>query len=461
MSAKNILSLALLACACSGDGNSLLEEGEWLPGGDTTNTLLLGSGALTLPAANITAEHELEFFTGNSFFNNPWVTAPASTESRDGLGPLFNARSCSACHFKDGRGAPPASIEEDFEGILLRISIPGVADNGGTVDEPFYGGQIQNYGIEGVPAEARPIVTYEEVSDTYPDGSAYSLRHPTYELTELAYGPISPDVRMSPRVAPGMVGLGLLEAISEERLNELSDPDDLDGDGISGRTNLVWDAEAGQSVVGRFGWKAEQPTVRQQVAGAFLGDVGITSPIFENENCTDVQTECAEAPRGGAHNIEELLLSRVVNYSMLLAVPSRQDYKGDDVLHGKALFAEAGCESCHTANHITGALPGFPEVEYQSIWPYTDMLLHNMGEELSDGRQSFLAEGAEWRTPPLWALRFYPIVNGHNLLMHDGRARGVEEAILWHGGESEDSREAFRNMDEGDRQSLIRFVESL
>jgi len=461
MSIKNALVIPLIALACSSDGSPAAEEGEWLPGGDTTNTLLFGSNAFTLPAANITAEHELAFFTGNSFFNNPWVTAPASTESRDGLGPLFNARSCSACHFKDGRGAPPADATEDFEGLLLRISIDGVADNGGTIAEPVYGGQIQPFSVDGVPPEARPTVTFAEVPGTYTDGATYALRHPTYELTELGYGPISPDVRISPRVAPGMVGLGLLEAIPEERLVELADPDDGDADGISGRINHVWDAEAEATVVGRFGWKAEQPTVRQQVAGAFLGDIGITSSIFPNQNCTESQTDCLEAALGGSPNIEDLLLGRVVIYSMLLAVPSRQDYASDDVLRGKELFGEAGCEACHTANHVTGTLAGFPELENQSIWPYTDMLLHDMGDELSDNRQSFEAEGNEWRTPPLWGLRFYPEVNGHNLLMHDGRARGVAEAILWHGGEGTFSRDAFTDMDALDRQTLIRFVESL
>tara|TARA_R110002096_G_scaffold436038_2_gene665794 strand:+ start:58977 stop:60362 length:1386 start_codon:yes stop_codon:yes gene_type:complete len=461
MSIKNALVIIpLIALACSSDG-SAVEDGEWLPGGETTNQLLFGSNALTLPVANITADHELAFFTGNSFFNNPWVTAPASTESRDGLGPLFNARSCSACHFKDGRGAPPADASEDFEGILLRISIDGVADNGGTINELVYGGQIQPFAIDGVAPEARPTVTFTEVAGTYPDGTSYSLRHPTYELTELAYGPISPDLRISPRVAPGMAGLGLLEAITEERLTELADPEDSDGDGISGRINHVWDAVAETTVVGRFGWKAEQPTVRQQVAGAFLGDIGITSSIFPDQNCTDAQTDCKAAALGGSPNIEDLLLGRVVTYSMLLAVPARHDYKSDEVLFGKALFNEVGCASCHTANHITGPVEGFPELDNQSIWPYTDMLLHDMGEELSDHRKSFEAEGNEWRTPPLWALRFYPEVNGHNFLMHDGRARGVEEAILWHGGESETSHKAFENLDESGRKSLIRFVESL
>ena len=459
---KSILpaTLALLT-ACTASSSTTVEDGEWLPGGDTTNTLLLGSSAFTMPATNITAEHKSFFFTGNSFFNNPWVTAPASTESRDGLGPLFNARSCSACHFKDGRGRPPNDTNEDFAGLLLRISINGVGENGESVAEPVYGGQIQPFAIEGVAAEARPIVEYTEGAGSYADGTSFSLRSPRYELTELAYGPISPDVRISPRVAPAMAGLGLLEAIPDGRLTDLADPDDDDNDGISGRVNQVWDVASASTVIGRFGWKAEQPSVRQQVAGAFIGDIGITSTLFPNQNCTQAQVECLAAVPGGSPNITDTLFDRVVLYSMLLAVPSRQDYQSSDILNGKSLFSDAGCDGCHVAQHLTGDLPGFPELADQSIWPYTDLLLHDMGDELGDNRQSFLAQGNEWRTPPLWALRFYPVVNGHNLLMHDGRARGVAEAILWHGGEAEVSREVFRSMSAPDRDALVRFVESL
>jgi CxxC motif-containing protein (DUF1111 family) len=451
----------LLAATACGEEPSLVEPGEWLPGGDTTNTLLLGANALTPPADNITPEHETMFFTGNSFFNRPWVQAPSSTESRDGLGPTFNARSCSACHFKDGRGRPPLVPDEPFVGLLLRLSIDGQGPNGEPVGDPVYGGQLQPFAILDVPAEAAPRVTYQKVPGQFADGDAYTLLAPTYEILEPAFGPLDPELRVSPRVAPAMIGLGLLEAISEDTLRALADPDDADGDGISGRMNQVWDIDRQALAVGRFGWKAEQPSVRQQSAGAFLGDMGITSSLFPEQDCPGPQSECQNAVAGGDPEIPDHLLDRVVLYARLLAVPARQEYGDDEVLHGKRLFAELGCATCHVPRFVTGTVPDLPEVSEQTIFPYTDLLLHDMGEELADHRPSFAASGSEWRTPPLWGLRFYPVVNGHDRLLHDGRARGVAEAILWHWGEGAAAREGFRALPAVDRAALVRFVESL
>lgn len=455
---------AALAVACSSDDaqpSSQPEPSEWLPGGDGTNTLLLGVNAFTKPASNITADHEASFFTGNSYFNQPWVQAPSSTETRDGLGPLFNARSCASCHFKDGRGKPPLDSSEPFEGLLLRISVPGADAHGAPLPDPQYGGQLQPFGVLGVPPEARPTVTYEEAGGAYADGEPYSLQIPRYELHDLAHGPLAPDAMLSPRVAPAMAGLGLLEAITLERLQQLEDPDDQNGDGISGRLNWVWDVTAGAPAPGRFGWKAEQPSVRQQSAGAFVGDIGITSSLFPEQDCMPSDAACLAAHSGGAPEIPDHLFDRVEIYSLLLAVPVRERYDDELVLRGKALFSEIGCGGCHVSRHETGEKAGFPELSGQEIWPYTDLLLHDMGPELSDSRPSFGAVGAEWRTPPLWGLRFYRIVNGHDRLLHDGRARGVAEAILWHGGEAESARESFKTLAAADRRALIEFVESL
>jgi CxxC motif-containing protein (DUF1111 family) len=282
---------------------------------------------------------------------------------------------------------------------------------------------------------------------------------PTYWVEEQAYGPMQ-GVAISPRVAPHMIGLGLLEAIPEERLMELADPDDLDGDGISGRTNLVPDAATGELVVGRFGWKAEQPTVRQQSAGAFLGDIGITTSLFPNADCTDAEVECAEAQNGGEPEASDSVLLAVEVYSRLLAPPERAGYAEQGVLRGKALFSEIGCDACHTPRHVTGG-SDLEELVGQTIWPYTDLLLHDMGEALSDGRPSFAAEGTEWRTPPLWGIGRIPEVNGHNRLLHDGRARGVVEAILHHGGEGAAARDGFLSLSKDERTELVTFVESL
>jgi CxxC motif-containing protein (DUF1111 family) len=456
-----LLAAATGACADGGGDAAAVEPGEWLPGGSTSNTLLTGDNAFAMPAANIDPEHEGLFFTGNSFFNQAWVQAPASTAGRDGLGPLFNARSCAACHFRDGRGRPPLDPEEPFLGMLLRLSIPGSGARGEPVPDPAYGGQLQPFAVLEVAAEGQPRVRYRERRGSHDDGAEYSLLEPTYWIEAPAYGPPAAALRISPRVAPAVIGLGLLEAIPLGRLEELADPEDADADGISGRINRVWDAAGGAHQAGRFGWKAEQPSVRQQAAGAFLGDMGITTSLFPDQDCTEAQAACRGAMTGGAPEIPDRLLDRVVLYSQLLAVPARQGWDAPEVLRGKRLFTEAGCAGCHVPRHETGALAGLPEVSGQIIWPYTDLLLHDMGPELSDERPVFAAGGSEWRTPPLWGIGHLEVVNGHDRLLHDGRARGIAEAILWHGGEAEAAREAFRRMSAADRQALVTFVRSL
>jgi CxxC motif-containing protein (DUF1111 family) len=266
---------------------------------------------------------------------------------------------------------------------------------------------------------------------------------------------------MSPRVGPAMIGLGLLEALDEATVVALADEDDADGDGISGRPNHVWDEKRQQPMLGRFGWKANQPTIEQQTAGAFLGDIGITSPMFPTPNCPPAQTACATATSGGDPEIDQNKIDQVVYYSLLLAVPARRKVKDREVLKGKGLFAEAGCLDCHATKLVTGQLAGFPEVSGQTIHPYTDLLLHDMGEGLADHRPDFLATGTEWRTPPLWGIGLVHVVNGHTFFLHDGRARDLNEAILWHGGEAERAREAYRTMRRDDRAALLRFLESL
>ncbi len=461
-----LLLTAPLLLACSSNDESPnqsvgADPAEQFPGGATTNALLLGVNAFTKAASNITEEHEGLFYSGNSFFNQGWVQAPSSTELRDGLGPLFNARSCSACHFKDGRGSPPLAENEDFVGLLLRLSVPGESEHGEPLPEPNYGGQLQPFSIADVRLEGSPRVSYEIIPGSYADGESYELLAPTYSVEDLRHGPFAEGTMISPRVAPAMAGLGLLQAISLERLEELADPDDADGDGISGRINWVWDAIHETEAVGRFGWKAEQPTVRQQSAGALSGDLGITSSLFSEQDCTPSEADCSEAPSGGSPEITDETLDRLELYGMLIGVPVRERWDDERTLRGKALFTEAGCASCHVERHTTASIDGFPELTEQTIYPYTDLLLHDLGDALGDGRPSFGAEGNEWRTPPLWGLRFYEVVNGHDRLLHDGRARGVAEAILWHGGEAQAAKEAFRHLSREERELLVDFVESL
>jgi CxxC motif-containing protein (DUF1111 family) len=436
------------------------EDSERFPCGATTNDLLFGSKAFTMSLANATRDHEALFFSGNSFFNSAWVEAPSSTTARDGLGPLFNARNCSACHFEDGRGSPPLAEGDDFVGVLFRIGTGERGAHGAPEPDPVYGDQIQPFALSELPGEAKPRVKYEVISGEYADGEKYELISPHYRFEDPAYGELSPGLRVSPRAAPMMIGLGLLEAVSDSDLEALADPEDVDGDGISGKINRVWDHERGEKRVGRFGWKAEQPTIRQQAAGAFLGDMGLSTSLFPGSDCTSVQETCLTMPTGGKPEVQDETFERVVMYSRMLAVPQRQNVDDEDVLLGRGLFRELGCASCHVPTHTTGK-SDLEEVEKQKIWPYTDLLLHDLGPSLGDDRPAFEAAGDEWRTAPLWGIGRIEQVNGHNRLLHDGRARGVAEAILWHGGEAEAAREAFRHLSGDERKALVSFVESL
>ncbi len=454
-----LVSSLLLTVGCTAVENEpfVPDPDSRLPGGDTTNTLLTGSNSFLPPANNITVENEMRFFTGNSYFNQGWVTAPATTTTRDGLGPLFNARACSSCHFKDGRGAPPTGDDPtNFAGLLLRVS---VERDGLHAPHPVYGDQIQPSGIQNVLGEATQSVTYEEIDGEYPDGTTYTLQRPTYVLSDFNYGEPEVPLLISPRVAPQMIGLGLLEAISGERLEALADPDDFDGDGVSGRVIYMEDG----STPGRFGWKSEQPTLASQNAGAFLGDLGITSELKPEQNCTDTQSACKEAIEGGEFEIEPHLFERVTVYTSMVAVPQRRSWGNQDVELGEQLFEEVQCATCHTPRHVTGS-HAIAELENQTIFPYTDLLVHDMGPELADERPpaySGAARPTEWRTPPLWGIGLFPDVNKHQRLLHDGRARGVEEAILWHGGEAELAREQFKSLTKEERDALIAFINSL
>lgn len=436
------------------------EFGDPQSGGETTVVDVTGN-AFGQPARNLPIDQRTDFFVGNAIFKRNWVTAPSSTEGSDGLGPVFNARSCSSCHLRDGRGSPPTKPGDAFIGLLFRLSIPGTEADGSPHGDPNYGTQFNQQAILGVPAEGKPSVTYTEMAGSYDDGETYTLRAPAYDFVDLAFGPLDPQLMVSPRTAPFVFGLGLLEALDESTILALADPDDRDGDGISGRPNYVWDLRQQRIVLGRLGWKANQTTIEQQTAGAFLGDIGITSSLFPTQNCPPPQTACAAAPNGGDPEVDQNKIDAIVFYTRYLAVPARRDVDDSEVMRGEQLFTQMGCVSCHTKTLITGHLPDAPAVSGQHIHPYTDLLLHDMGEELADHRPDFDADGREWRTPPLWGVGLIPAVNSHLLLLHDGRARGFAEAILWHGGEGEAAREAFRTASAEERAALIRFLESL
>jgi CxxC motif-containing protein (DUF1111 family) len=417
--------------------------------------------AFTFQAANSPKEHQRPFSFGNRLFNTNWVQAPASVKTFDGLGPMFNRVSCSGCHTHDGRGQPSATGEGPMDSMLLRISMPGTNAHGGPAPIPNYGDQLSERAIPGVTPEGRAKVAYTEVPGAYSDGEIYSLRKPTYEIMDPGYGALPKDSLISPRVAPQMVGLGLLQAIPEETLRAMADPDDGNVDGISGRPNMVWDKASKKTSIGRFGWKANQPNLRQQNADAAVGDIGLSTSINPEQNCTDAQTACLASINGGEAEMSDEFLDKLTLYTMTIAVPAQRDASAIPVKKGFAAFQSMGCAACHVSTVKTGEVLGFPEISNQNIHPFTDLLLHDMGEGLADNRSDFEASGREWRTPPLWGLGLVPSVNGHNTLLHDGRARGFAEAILWHGGEAERSKENFRTSPKGTRDALIAFLKSL
>ena len=428
-------------------------------GGDTT-AFDHTRNAFSLSARNLTNLERRTFEVGDSFFNQNWVTAPASTEARDGLGPTFNAQSCSSCHTHDGRGRPPESADDPTRGLLLRLSRPGIDRYGAPLPVPNYGGQLQDRAIGPVPPEGRIGLTYAEIAGAYADGQPYTLLSPRYAINAPAFGPLPAALRISPRVAPAVFGAGLLEAIPAANLLAQADPEDVDGDGISGRPNMVWDWRKGDLSLGRFGWKANQPTVEQQVAAAFLGDIGITSALFPEENCPPAQTACLAAPNGGDPELPAERLRKITFYNRTLAVPAMRNLEDPQVAAGAELFLAAGCAACHTPRYVTGE-SDIPALSQQTIYPYTDLLLHDMGPGLADNRPDFLAEGQEWRTPPLWGIGLIATVNGHTRLLHDGRARNLSEAILWHGGEAAKSRDNFIALSPEERAALIAFLNAL
>jgi CxxC motif-containing protein (DUF1111 family) len=480
MYSKWLVSGAVLALTSSIGVADVLEVGpkfdprEIKQGGDNSTTTLT-TNAFSKPSVLLKGSHRADFKVGNSFFKNPWVVAPASTDARDGLGSLFNVNACQSCHIKDGRGHAPADASDRADSMLIRLSILPqneaqqallAAGKTASIAEPNYGGQFQDQSVFGVKPEGRIAVTWEDVKVQFADGEVVTLRKPHFELQNLAYGELHKDTKMSPRVAPPMIGLGLLEAIDAQDILAQVDESDANNDGISGRANWVVDVQTGDLVLGRFGWKAGQPTLKQQSAGAFNGDMGLTTSLFPNENCTPSQHACLKAPTGGRNGAPEVsdeILGTVEFYSQNLAVPVRRDADNPDVLKGKALFYDAGCTSCHTPAYRTSKADTVDKhLRDQVIFPYTDMLLHDMGEALSDGGHTeFLAQGEEWRTPPLWGIGMTETVNGHTEFLHDGRARNVMEAVLWHGGEAEQSKQRVLTFTKEQRAQLVKFLNSL
>ncbi len=414
-------------------------------------------------AIPILEELELSFFgVGNAMFDQSWVSAPATTTSRDGLGPIFNARACSACHLRDGRGQPILETGSGSEGFLIRLS-SGNDLITGPINFPGYGGQLQDDANLTFDAEGTINVTFEYITGTYDDGETYELRKPIYTITNEKYGSIA-GAEQSPRVGQQVIGLGFVDALSEESILANADENDADGDGISGRANYVWNVSENKTTIGKFGWKANQPSLEQQVAAAFNGDMGLTTTIFPDENCPD-GVDCTELyngiNEGDTAEVNDTQFSRIMTYQAAISVPIRRNYQDIDVLKGKNLFSELACIKCHIDDFTTSDYEFLPQISNIDIKPYSDFLLHDMGDDLADNRADFLATGSEWRTQALWGLGMIETVNDHTFLLHDGRARSIEEAILWHGGEAAQAKEDFIALTATERQQLLDFLNSL
>ncbi|WP_247268012.1 MULTISPECIES: di-heme oxidoreductase family protein [Pseudomonas] len=465
------LFLALGLSACDDAPRfTKAEPGEARSGGAAT-VRKTDQNAFSLPSANLPPSRRVDFSVGNSFFRSPWVIAPSTTTARDGLGPLFNTNACQNCHIKDGRGHPPAPDATNAVSMLVRLSIPDspayakVIEQLGVVPEPVYGGQFQDMAVPGVTPEGKVRVEYTPVPIRFKDGTEVELRKPVLQFTQLGYGPMHPDTRFSARVAPPMIGLGLLEAIPEEAILANAAAQAKENNGINGRPNQVWDDAQQKTVMGRFGWKAGQPNLNQQNVHAFSGDMGLTTSLRPFDDCTDAQTACKQAPNGngpdGEPEVSDNILRLVLFYTRNLAVPARRGVNDQQVLAGKNLFFQAGCQSCHTPKYTTAANAAEPELANQVIRPYSDLLLHDMGDGLADNRTEFQASGRDWRTLPLWGIGLTQAVSGHTQFLHDGRARNLLEAVLWHGGEAQQAQQQVLSFNAEQRAALLAFLNSL
>ena len=471
--------------ACAKKSNvPVISSLESLPGG-TGSTDYLPVASFEKPVKNLPVDLRADFYAGKALANQPWIMAPATTNARDGLGPLFNARSCFACHKNGGKSKMPSDGGEQLFGPLVRISLPGFDSVNGVVFDPVYGDQLQTQSIafshlmniplekrtkkKEVSPEAYVYVDWQVNEITYPDGDVVKLHYPQLRIENLAYGELAENSQVTVRNAPSLAGMGLLELIDQADIDALVDVDDINNDGISGRLNYVWDRERNKTVAGRFGLKANRHDLRDITAAAFVNDIGITSALYPIDTCSKQQVLCRHSPNGNDQEGVELpenLLQLTTQFVRNIGVPRRRDEKTVEVKRGRNIFYQTGCQGCHTpsfttqqwtdtGNKISQHLYG------QTIWPYSDLLLHDMGEGLSGKRTDFLATEREWRTPPLWGVGLNSKVNGSRNLLHDGRATSIEEAILWHGGEAENTKNTFMFLPKTQRDALLAFVESL
>lgn len=442
-----------------------------LSGGDMTN-FHKGFAPFEQPADNLPWQLEAIFEEGDGLFDKVYVPGDGMTSAdlkggegmrRVGVGPLFNAAGCAQCHFRDGRVEKPYVSGGPMVGMFLRASVPD--GQGGWKAVPGYHTQLRDKAVDGVRPEALGHIDWVEEPGRFPDGEPYSLRRPVYRVSQAAYGALPADVVLEARSAPPVHGGGLLEAIDPRDLLALARAFETQGDpdGVSGRPNWVRDPETGERVLGRFSLKANEPSLRAQAAAAAFNDMGVTSPLHREQLCLPHQRDCASAPHGGDARhpeLSEAQLQSLTTYLQLLSVPARRDVNDPQVLRGEQLFRQARCTACHVETWTTGQSHPLRRLRGQTIHPYTDLLLHDMGPGLS-GRPDHEASATEWRTAPLWGIGLTERSNHHLMLLHDQRARGFQEAVLWHGGEAEAAKQRFMQFSQSDRAALLRFLASL
>ncbi len=446
---------------------------------DTFNhTGAINKNIFLQPMNSLSVDQKLDFKIGQGFFKRLWVTAPSSTKAADGLGPLFNARACMTCHPRNGRGIPIDSKDSNSVSLFMRIDIPAQTKQQASllkqhkinnIADPVYGLQLQNFSIAGVKSEYKLQVEYSNVPVKLNDNTLINLQQPNYKISNLGYGPLHKQARLSPRMAPQMIGLGLLESISEQDILALADENDSNHDGISGRANRVFSRTHGKVMLGRFGYKAGNATLNDQSQAAFFYDIGLSTPLYPNGSgeCSQTQKRCVQAPDGNDPQYNHLEVPQQITdlvdlYVKHIAVPKPRNTENSDVIAGKKLFNATGCNQCHVANFKTPKNSNVNKsLQNKMINPYTDLLLHDMGEGLADNRPEGVATGREWRTTPLWGIGLSSVVNDHAYFLHDGRAQTILEAILWHGGEAQRHRDKVISMSKKERQQLIKFLESI
>ena len=443
------------------------------------------------PQPTLSTESLLDFAVGRSLFKKLWVAAPASTQSSDGLGPLYNARSCAMCHRNAGRGQVPNTTQTAVS-LLMRLSIPAQTPaqqrcldelRCQVIAEPNYGTQLQNFAVTGLAAEGQLAITYSDVSVSFADDETVMLQQPHYTISQLQYGALHPKTMLSPRLAPQLMGMDWLDRITVADILSYSDPNDRNQDGISGKANRVWSRQFARPMLGRFGYKAGVASLDEQIQAALFHDLGLSTHLFSQAwgDCTASQIHCRQARQGDQpiqtrakhakppdennltqHNVSpqrdtvleapQKVSDAIGFYIRHLALPVQRDQNQSNVIAGQKLFTQLNCQRCHRESYL---------IDNQTIAPYSDLLLHDMGAALADNRPEGLATGQEWRTAPLWGMGLTGQVNGHHFYLHDGRARSVQEAILWHGGEARAAREAYTRLSKTERDMLLEFLESL